>query len=219
MTAGNYVYDADFYHRNRESAKRSARPILIGLLQDLRSCGLEVGSAVDVGCGCSGWLDEIKELGVNTTFGVEGEWAKPYHDQKAHTLYYGDLTENHLKDVCPDIALCLEVAEHLPESKATDLVDTLAAYSGIVLFSAAVPGQGGENHVNEQPHRYWANKFLDIDYVTLDIVRPRFWSNRSIDWWYRQNCYLMVSIDSPYYKDLMYLAASRPLLDIYTAPR
>jgi hypothetical protein len=58
-----------------------------------------------------------------------------------------------------DIALCLEVAEHVPAHLAPRLVAFLTSLSPVVVFSAATPGQGGQSHINEQPPSYWSRLF------------------------------------------------------------
>lgn len=64
--------------------------------------------------------------------------------------------------------------------------------SDIVLFSAAIPGQGGENHINEQWPEFWSGLFNERGYVGLDFVRRRIWNDRRIPYWYKQNILLYV---------------------------
>ncbi len=90
------------------------------------------------------------------------------------------------------IAQSLEVAEHLYAEYAENFVRTLTSLSDIILFSAAIPHQGGTHHVNEQPPAYWADIFKKYDYVCFDIVRPKVWENTKIAHWYRQNIMLYV---------------------------
>lgn len=90
------------------------------------------------------------------------------------------------------IAQSLEVAEHLYAEYAENFVRTLTSLSDIILFSAAIPHQGGTHHVNEQPPAYWADIFKKYDYVCFDIVRPKVWENTKIAYWYRQNIMLYV---------------------------
>jgi hypothetical protein len=92
-----------------------------------------------------------------------------------------------------DLALCLEVAEHLPERAAAPLVTQLTKAAPIVLFSAAIPGQGGHGHVNEQPHKYWHRLFASHQFVTIDCIRPRVWQNPQVAYWYRQNVFVYAS--------------------------
>lgn len=91
-----------------------------------------------------------------------------------------------------DLVLCLEVAEHLPESAADTLCDALAAATGDrLVFSAATPGQGGAGHINEQPGEYWAAKLgargLEIDMPRSILLRARWRAEAPEAWWYGKN--------------------------------
>jgi hypothetical protein len=86
-----------------------------------------------------------------------------------------------------DLVQCLEVAEHLPERAADGLIDSIVRHGDVVLFSAAVPGQGGTHHVNEQPVEYWRDKFAARGYAAFDVLRPRIWQNPSVAPWFRFN--------------------------------
>jgi hypothetical protein len=90
---------------------------------------------------------------------------------------------------------CLEVAEHLPETHADTLVDTLARHGDVVLFSAAIPGQGGEYHVNEQPLEYWRAKFAARGYAAYDAIRHRIAALSDIEPWYRYNAVVYASAE------------------------
>ena len=91
-----------------------------------------------------------------------------------------------------DIAQSLEVAEHLYEQYASNFIQLLTSLSDIVLFSAAIPYQGGTHHVNEQPPGYWVKLFAERDYQCFDILRLKLWQNQDIEAWYRQNIFLYV---------------------------
>jgi hypothetical protein len=91
-----------------------------------------------------------------------------------------------------DLAICLEVAEHLAPSAADTLVASLAALSRIIIFSAATWKQGGQNHLNEQPFSYWKEKFEEKGYTIIDYFRPVFWNEEKVQWWYKQNMFLAV---------------------------
>ena len=92
-----------------------------------------------------------------------------------------------------DLALCLEVAEHLPASSAPVLIESLVSAAPVVLFSAAVPEQGGVHHINEQWPSYWEKLFAERGLRKFDVIRPLIWNNCSIQPWYRQNLYLFTS--------------------------
>lgn len=63
-----------------------------------------------------------------------------------------------------DLALCIEVAEHLEAEWADVLLDTLVGCADLILFSAAVPGQPGQYHVNLQVPEYWLSRFAERGY-------------------------------------------------------
>ena len=90
------------------------------------------------------------------------------------------------------LALCLEVGEHLSQERSNSLVHDLCSLSDCVLFSAAIPGQGGANHINEQWQSWWARLFAENDFILFHCIRPRVWSNRAVEQWYCQNMFLYV---------------------------
>jgi len=92
--------------------------------------------------------------------------------------------------------MSLEVAEHLEPATAPQFVNSLATASDVVLFSAAYTQQGGTNHINEQPHSYWAGLFAGHAFAPFDLFRPVFWGNDEICFWYRQNVFLYVKRES-----------------------
>jgi len=89
-----------------------------------------------------------------------------------------------------DLVQTLEVAEHLPANKAELFVDNLVRHGDVILFSAAVPHQGGEHHVNEQPPEYWRRKFAARGYAPFDFIRPKLQGRAEVMPWYRFNSYI-----------------------------
>ena len=71
-----------------------------------------------------------------------------------------------------------------------------------VLFSAALPGQGGTHHINEQWHGYWHRLFSQRGFDCFDVLRPRLCSNRDVAWWFRQNIFMYAARESGYALDL-----------------
>lgn len=88
--------------------------------------------------------------------------------------------------------ISLEVAEHLSPRAADTFVASLVSLGDIVVFSAAIPGQGGQNHINEQRHDCWQEKFQKHNFHFYDVLRPIFWNNENVDWWYRQNMFVVI---------------------------
>ena len=183
MTA---AYSAEFYRDLDQTSGPSAARVLPLLLSFL-----PVRSAVDVGCGDGSWLSALSALGVNDIMGVEGPWISPQQlkipTDKVRRMRLDQAIRVERRF---DLALSLEVAEHLPPARAESFVADLAALAPAVLLSAAIPGQGGHHHVNEQWPDYWAALFARHGYAVVDCLRPRLWSDDGVAWWYRQNLLL-----------------------------
>ena len=94
-----------------------------------------------------------------------------------------------------DVVISLEVAEHLPESTAAEFVDSLVKHGDIIIFSAAIPSQGGQNHLNEQWKKYWIDLFARHQYSVYDLIRPRIWDMQEVDYWYKQNMIVFGKFD------------------------
>jgi SAM-dependent methyltransferase len=167
---------------------RSAGKIIPLLLEQLQP-----HSIIDVGCGPGHWLKAWEERGVADYLGIDG-----FHLESSAMLIEPDKfmqfdLQNISRLALPrkyDLALCLEVAEHLPESCAGDLVRFLVTHADVVLFSAAIPFQTGENHLNEQPPQYWSDLFGEYGFRFCDIFRERLWNDPDVNWWYRQNLFI-----------------------------
>ena len=90
-----------------------------------------------------------------------------------------------------DASICLKVAEHLPSSAARMLIELLCfTQSDLVFFSAAVPGQPGEAHLNCQWPAHWQAIFNDCGYSCADDLRPLMWDDDLVEPWYRQNIFV-----------------------------
>ena len=152
---------------------------------------IKPSKVIDIGCGTGSWLKVAKKLGANRVLGIDGvQVSKALLEIEVNEFQKHNLTSPFVSNEKFDLAICLEVAEHLPESAADTLVDTLADVSNILLFSAALPGQGGQNHINEQWPEYWQHKFATKGLYPLDIIRVKHWLNDEVDWWYKQNMVL-----------------------------
>jgi len=153
-------------------------------------------SIFDIGCGVGQWLKVFKDSGIETVLGVDGDHVpseKFLIDPKSEFKVFDLRNIKTLKLLRQfDLTLCLEVAEHLPEEIAEDFVDFLTVSSDTIIFAAAVIGQTGENHINEQNPDYWQKLFKLKGYIMLDAFRDYFWNNTKVNWWYRQNMYLVI---------------------------
>jgi SAM-dependent methyltransferase len=176
-------YDNTFYAGQADGSARSAREVVRIVLEHFA-----VGSVVDVGCGVGTWLAAFAECGVSDQLGIDGPYVEPGLLRIPPELFMAaDLTAPLSVTRRFDLACSLEVAEHLPESAGPNFVAGLVALAPVVLFSAAIPRQGGTAHVNERWQSYWADLFASHGYVALDLVRPWVFGNPDVEFWYQQN--------------------------------
>jgi SAM-dependent methyltransferase len=148
-------------------------------------------SIVDVGCGIGTWLKVFEDNGIIDVLGIDGCYVDKnlLKIDKAKFVDF-DLEKLYHTDIKFDLAISLEVAEHLSLESADIFVKTIANLSDTVIFSAAIPYQGGQNHINEQEPKYWIEKFENEGFKLFDVLRPVFWDNSNVDSWYRQNMLL-----------------------------
>ena len=183
-------YRDEFFRHRHDRTAYAARTILGVLLPALPL----PASAIDVGCGVGTWLSVLRERGVADIRGLDGPWVDTANLViPAESFSHHDLRQDLALGRRFDLAISLEVAEHLPAERAAGFVNWLAELADVVLFSAATPRQGGKNHFNEQWQDYWAALFAERNYVPVDFIRGQIWNDRKIATWYRQNVLVYVS--------------------------
>lgn len=183
-------YDAEFFDGHTRRSLSSARVTLAMLFEIVQP-----RAVIDVGCGEGAWLRAASELGASTTLGIDGG----YVDRTRllippERFAEGDLEANRVASIIAkaglsqfDLAICMEVAEHLTFGRAESFVDDLSSLSDVILFSAAIPYQYGTNHINEQWPEFWAIQFRARGFLCFDWLRRRVWTHPEVDWWYAQN--------------------------------
>ncbi|PSB19609.1 hypothetical protein C7B61_15405 [filamentous cyanobacterium CCP1] len=181
-------YTEKFYDAMREGTIRSAKEIIPIVLEFVQP-----KSVIDVGCGAGIWLSALRECGIEDILGVDGEYVCQDQLEIPKELFLAfDLTKPLVLDRKFDLAISLEVAEHLPPECATSFVDSLTQLAPVILFSAAIPFQGGTGHVNEQWIDYWIECFRDKNYVPVDCMRSQIWRNSCVEYWYAQNMLILI---------------------------
>ena len=182
-------YTKSFYEEIRNGSRRSAE-VIAPLVLEL----LPVRSVVDVGCGDASWLAVFRKLGIEDILGIDGDYVEPELLQVPRECFQAvDLTKRFALGRVFDLAISLEVAEHLPVDCASAFVESLTRLAPAVLFSAAIPLQGGNHHINEQWPDKWAALFREQNYLTVDCIRKRVWQNDAVEWWYAQNTLLFAN--------------------------
>lgn len=186
------LYDRGFYQGQMGGSARSAAvvvPIILKLLP--------IRSICDVGCGVGTWLSVFEECGISDFLGLDGDYVQQdlLRIPSAH-FRPTDLGKQFRVDRKFDLAISLEVAEHLPASRAASFVEDLTRLAPVIVFSAALPHQGGVGHVNEQWPSWWAEIFARHDFRACDAIRPIIWDNADVKAWYRQNIVVFVKKDA-----------------------
>lgn len=208
-------YTKHFYESVLSGSLSSAReivPVILELIQPER--------IIDVGCGNGDWLYVFRELGVEHILGIDGDWVDvsklKIPIDRFRTV---DLKSPFNFEEQFDLVISLEVAEHITSAAAETFVESLSNLGPVILFSAAIPHQGGSNHLNEQWPDYWARCFQMKGYVAIDCIRKRVWNNQKVEWWYAQNTILFVREDflegQPRLKKEHQLSKDNPLSTVH----
>ena len=183
------LYSAEFFEQQSGGSRRSAERIVPIVMELVRP-----RSVVDVGCGVGTWLSVFRESGVPRTLGIDGDYVdRNMLKIPADDFLPADLSRPLRLDERFDLAASLEVGEHLPPESAATLVESLTRLAQVVLFSAAIPHQGGVGHLNEQWPDYWREHFARCGYEVIDCIRKQVWSDSNVQWWYAQDVLLYAS--------------------------
>ena len=184
-------YTTDFYELIGQGTRNSAQeiiPLLLELMQPVQP-----QSVVDVGCGTGSWLAAFHKLGIADCLGIDGDYVdRTLLEIPLNQFQSADLKQPLQINRKFDLAISLEVAEHLPSIAAENFVNSLTQLAPVILFSAAIPFQGGVEHVNEQWPQYWAYYFQQNGFVVIDCLRKKIWNNDKVEPWYAQNILIFV---------------------------
>lgn len=151
-------------------------------------------SVVDIGCGHGIWLNQCRQLGATSLLGVDGSYIDP-GQLLISPDHFMSMDLNHLGhlDRSFDLAISVEVAEHLQPQSTDAFLDFVSSLSKRILFSAAIPGQAGDAHINARWPSFWIREFEKRGFVALDFIRPRIWHDETVMLCYRQNILFFVA--------------------------
>jgi SAM-dependent methyltransferase len=186
LETNHSAYDQAFYDEQFTGSQRSAR-VLLSLL----AARLKPASVVDLGCGRGSWLSVWGELGVPRLVGIDGPWnrqelmASPAIEFRATNLEQPLSLADRF-----DVAMSIEVVEHLSPSAGEAVIESLTRLSDVVVFSAAFSGQGGIDHIHERYHSHWGALFRERGYIAYDAFRPQVWADDRVMPWHRANVFL-----------------------------
>jgi hypothetical protein len=188
------TYDQRFFDGIRAGIKRSAESLVPLLVSELAPA-IDVKSVIDVGCG-EGWWGREFAFWDFVPVGMD-KWT----DTEVVSMIDHDL-EQPLGEAFPEgtinrfgLALCLEVAEHLTPERGPSFIADLCKLSDLIVFSAAIPGQRGVNHLSEAWPAHWVSLFRDNGFAVSGAMRWMIWEDEEIEPWYRQN--LLIATKHP----------------------
>ena len=166
---------------------------------------IKINSIIDFGAGTGAWLHAAKSLGIDKLFGIEKHYQIDIKGAKILKQNVFDKV-----DFRADIAVSVEVGEHILPEKSSTFIDVITSSSDIVIFGAANTHQSGDAHINCREVGFWKNLFKNRGFKLVDLFRQQFWNCRKINKAYVQNIFLYVKRESKYSSAF----SSIPLLDI-----
>lgn len=199
------VYTQEWYEGFKNASSKSAEVLLRHFFSFYRPT-----SMIDIGAGLGLFLTAAKDSGVKELLGVEGDWVRGLHNPSIEYIYH-DLEQPFSIAKTYDTAICLEVAEHLSPERGETFIDDICKVSSVIIFGAAMPFQGGNQHLNEQDPSYWIEIFAKHDYECIDLFRAKLWEEPLAMPWHAQNTFLYVKQNDPR-RGLFF---SQPLYNVY----
>ncbi len=191
MSVETWIYNNKFFKNTIKLEAASAIQFVRIVLKNY-----EARSIVDIGCGAGLYLREFAKQGITDLLGIDGApAAQTEFLLTKNKIVIFDLSQEYQFNKKYDLALCLEVAEHLPAQNADTLIKTITKSADEIIFTAATPGQGPRSigHLNEQAHQYWIKKFQDQGFSYLPNrskkMRKELKENNVI-WWLVNNLML-----------------------------
>ena len=155
------VYDDRYFKWHFDVTRNYANRTMDWYIQTYKP-----SSIIDYGCGIGAYLES--GLNNNVTklrgFDIGGDALVPYIIPSVSShIEILDCT-NKIETDKYDCVVSLETGEHIEPEGSDMFVDNICNSlndGGVVLFSAAPPGQGGSGHINCQPKSFWIGKFQE----------------------------------------------------------
>jgi SAM-dependent methyltransferase len=198
----NNIYNENFYKSVEVRAIETADRVIKILFESLPA----IESVKDIGCGSGIWIKkfhEAKKLKRAIGFDLAEALIPNKKVLRSEIEFFPVDFENVEENIFPktDLSIFLEVAEHLSEGTAKKIIKFICKTSDLVIFSAAIPGQGGYNHMNEHSMQYWVQLLEANKFIVFDLFRSELNKFKRLPFYYRNNIILAVS-EEYYIKNL-----------------
>ena len=125
---------------------------------------IKINSIIDFGAGTGAWLHAAKSLGIDKLFGIEKHYQIDIKGAKILKQNVFDKV-----DFRADIAVSVEVGEHILPEKSSTFIDVITSSSDIVIFGAANTHQSGDAHINCREVGFWKNLFKNRGFKLVDF--------------------------------------------------
>jgi SAM-dependent methyltransferase len=182
----NSIYHHDYYEQTVEGPAAKSAPIMAASILE----AFHPRTVIDVGCGTGALLDAFRHLSCEV-YGLEySDAALAFCHKRQLPVRKFDVTRDQIDGTRYDLAVSFEVAEHLPSWTAARYVDLLCRLSPLIVMSAATPGSGGTDHINERPHSYWIDRFEQRGYSFDQLNSTQLanqWKEARSAYWYSDN--------------------------------
>lgn len=182
------LYNEQFYNEQKSGSFISASIVLPKIFNHFSN----IKKVVDVGCGVGTWLSVCKENNCDI-LGLDGnELPASARLISEREFKNTDLNQAINLNQKFDLAISLEVAEHLNPERSETFVKDMCKMSDLILFSAAIPGQDGTYHINCKWQSSWISLFEQEGFAVYDLLRSEIWNDSRVEWWYSQNILIFV---------------------------
>ena len=188
MKQDEYLFSA-----TRESAYSAAKRVVPHILRLFKS---PPATAVDLGGGLGGWCRAFMDQGITKAVRIDHPSIRRQDLQVSEDCFLPHDLDAGLEPVGRfDLAISIEFAEHVKPDRSEWVVDFLTRSADVVVFSAAIPRQGGLGHLNERWPWYWDARFKARGFAMFDYLRPLLMPDLAIPYWLRQNLRVFVKAE------------------------
>jgi SAM-dependent methyltransferase len=170
-------------------ARRNAPPFVDAVLMALPA----IKTVCDLGCGSGRYVAEFRRHGVAAQGFEYGLTPRLFARARGLMIGRFDLEREPPlpRTVQFDLAMTLEVGEHIPPYLSGQFVRTLVALSDRIIFTAAQPHQEAPGHINCREKAFWRRLFeaegFTTDLETLAKIQHGLESKKEVSAFLRSN--------------------------------